>query len=70
MAREFGVRNPFLVTYLKHAPLFEWCEVKCESQNGQQQDVFKTDWSICFNDVSCPRFNIEHNWGDLYDHVQ
>ena len=59
----------FLVTYLNQTPLFEWCEAMCGSRNGHQKDVFKRECSISTNVVSCSRFNKEHNWGDLYDHV-
>jgi hypothetical protein len=60
-----------LVTFLSRTGTFEWYMVWCGSKNRYQNNI------MCLKDIELRaqnrknqlRFNGQHNWGDLYDHL-
>ena len=60
----------YKITFLQWTPILEWCMVVTwGSWDEYQKDVFKRDWIVSSNLVNHSRFNSQHNWGDLSDHL-
>ena len=57
-----------LVTYLNHTPIFECMWLDVNPRIDLKEDT-------CFNENTCSkyvkhsRFNSQHTWEDLYDHL-
>ena len=62
-------RGSNLVTYFNWTPIFEWFLVGCGSKNRHEKDMFESDWTTFSKCVIYSRFNSQHNWGDVYDHL-
>ena len=44
--------------------------VRCGPKNGNHRGLyFKRDWTKCSKFANYSRFNNQHNWGNLYDHL-
>jgi hypothetical protein len=57
----FEVDNPYLVTFLIRALIFEWHVVWCGSKNGCQKNTcLKEIWTLCSKYDSHSRLNSQH----------
>ena len=45
------VSRPNLVTCLEWTPIFEWCVIRCESQNKHQKDMFYKIIRLCAHNL-------------------
>ena len=64
--------NSNVTTLDFRTPLYEWYVVTCESKNGHQEDVKclqKIEVRTCSKYANHSRFNNQHDWGNLYDHL-
>lgn len=57
------------VAYLNQARIFEWYVFRCDSKNGTNRCVFKSDWIVCSEYHNRPRLNNQNNWRNLYNHL-
>jgi hypothetical protein len=56
------------VAFLIRIHIFEWHVILSGSKNGDQKEVFESDWIACSKYDDHSRF-IGHNWGDPYEHL-
>ena len=54
----------YMVYGLEWTPIFEWCELGCESKKEHQKDIcLERDWTTWLKMVHHLRRNIQHDWG-------
>ena len=61
------ISMPNLGTYSNWTPIFEWYVVGVGAKNGYRKDKCLKEIGLCTQNYS--RFNNQHEWKNLYDHL-
>jgi hypothetical protein len=51
--------------FLIRQSIFEWCVVRCKSDDIYYRDWLTRDWIMCPKFVNHPKFNVQHNRGSM-----
>ena len=68
---EFNKANmPYSVTSLIGTTMFEWCVVRCGSENAYQKHMYSNEIGLCAQNMMTILNSMVHVMcGDLYDHL-